>query len=174
MHEQRFKGRILNENETEPKSRSQKKREAQELQVLGEKLVALSKEELKQLELTEKLHTAILEAKNLTRHEARRRQLQHIGALMRKIDPEPIRAAVESAASRQYLQARKHKRIEDLRDGLIDGKIDLQKDVLQNFPEADRQHLSRLIRNACKELATNKPPKSARVIFRYLRDLSST
>jgi len=164
----------LDQNEIEPKSRSQKKREAQEVQVLGEKLVSLSKEELKVLDLPEKLHTAVLDAKNLTRHEALRRQLQHIGALMRGVDPEPIRTALESSSSRQYLQARKHKQIEDLRDGLISGKIDLQKDVLQDFPAADRQHLSQLLRNARKELEMNKPPKSARIIFRYLRDFSST
>ncbi len=162
----------MDQNETELKSKTQKKREAQELQILGEKLVSLTKEALKELELTEKLHSAILEAKNITRHEALRRQMQHIGALMRKVDPEPIRTAIDTSSLKQYRKAQEHKRVEDLRDGLISGKNDLQKDVLDSFPEADRQHLSQLIRNARKEVKIKKPPKSARLLFRYLRDLS--
>lgn len=164
----------MNPNDTEPKSRTQKKREAQELQTLGEKLVSLSQAELKELNLPEALHSAILDTINLNRREAHRRQLQHIGALMRKIDPEPIRIAIESSASRQYHKTREHKRIEGLRDDLINGKINLQQDVLTDFPKANRQQLSQLIRNARKEAEKNKPPKSAKALFRYLRDLDST
>ncbi|MBU2648921.1 DUF615 domain-containing protein [bacterium] len=162
----------MDQNDTEPKSRSQKKRDAQALQALGEKLVSLSKEELKDLGLPDKLQKAVLEARILKPREALRRQMQHIGALMRSIDPEPIRAAIESSATRQYLKAREHKKIEDLRDGLIAGTIDLQRDLLEDYPEADRRHISQLIRNAHKEAENNKPPKSARALFRYLRDLS--
>ena len=165
---------MLNQDDTEPKSRTQKKREAQELQALGEKLVTLSKEELKELNLPEELHTAILDVINMNRREAHRRQMQHIGALMRKVDSESIRTAIDSSASRQYQKDREHKRLEDLRDGLIAGNIDLQQGVLTDFPKANRQHLSQLIRNARKEVEKNKPPKSARVLFRYLRDLGST
>ncbi|MBT4087539.1 MAG: DUF615 domain-containing protein [Deltaproteobacteria bacterium] len=164
----------MDQKEIELKSRTQKKREAEELQKLGEKLVSLSKEKLKDLDLPENLQSAVLEAKNINRHEAFRRQMQHIGALMRKTDPEPIRAAIDSSSLKQYKKAQELKRIEDLRDGLIAGKNDLQRDVLDSFPEADRRHLSQLIRNARKEAEINKPPKSARVLFRYLRDLSST
>ncbi len=89
------------EQTDEPKSRTRKKKEAQELQLLGEKLVSLSEAALKELNLPQRLQTAILDAKNMKRREAWRRQLQHIGALMRKTDPEPIKAAVESASSRQ-------------------------------------------------------------------------
>ncbi len=49
--------------------------------------------------------------------------------------------------------------------------MDLQTDVMQVFPKIDRGHLSQLIRNARKEAELNKPPKSARALFRFLRDL---
>ena len=159
------------DNTADPKSRTQKKKDAHELQLLGEKLVSLSEEELKELNLPQKLQTAILDSKTLNRREALRRQLQHIGALMRKIDPEPIKTAVESSSSRQYQKAQEHKRIEILRDGLISGEMDLQTDVMQDFPNIDRQHLSQLIRNARKEAELKKSPKSARILFRFLRDL---
>ncbi len=162
----------MSEQTDGPKSRTQKKKEAQELQLLGEKLVTLSEEALKELNLPQKLQTAILDAKTLmNRREAMRRQLQHIGALMRKIDPEPIKAAVESSSLRQYQQAQEHKQIEKLRDGLISGEKDLQTEVMQDFPNIDRRHLSQLIRNARKEAELNKPPKSARALFRFLRNL---
>ncbi|TPC95485.1 DUF615 domain-containing protein, partial [Escherichia coli] len=38
--------------------------------------------------------------------------------------------------------------------------------------DADRQQLRTLIRNAKKEKEGNKPPKSARQIFQYLRELA--
>ncbi len=45
-------------------------------------------------------------------------------------------------------------------------------EVIELYPTADRQQLRSLIRNAQKEKATNKPPKSARQIFQYLRELA--
>ncbi len=171
---QRQKDAHLNQDNAEPKSRTQKKREAQELQAWGEKLVLFSEEQLKKLDLPEKLHTAIQDAKIISRREAQRRQMQLIGKLIRKVDPEPIRDAIESSEIRHFRKVGEHKRIEDLRDGLINGKKDIQKDVLKDFPEADRRHLSQLIRNARKEAELNKPPKSSRVLFRYLRDLFTT
>lgn len=157
----------------ELKSRTQKKREAKDLQTWGEKLVSFSEEQLNGLNLHEKLHSAVLEAKKLTRHEARRRQMQLIGALMRKVDPEPIKDAIMASEAHHTRKVSEQKRIEDLRNGLIDGSREIQRDVLAYFPEADRQYMSQLIRNARKETKLNKPPKSSRVLFRYLRDLIS-
>ena len=72
----------------EPKpSKTLRKREMQELQELGERLVALPDAELARLEaLPETLRGAVAEARRITRHEARRRQMQYIGRLMRAID----------------------------------------------------------------------------------------
>ena len=162
-----------NENEREEKSRTQKKIEAQDLQKLGTKLVSLSKEQLKALKLPEKLYTAVIAAKTISHNEALRRQMQYIGGLMRTVDPEPIQAVIDAEAAGHVLGARKHRRIEDLRDGLISGKKDLEEDVIKPYPDADRRHLSQLIRNARKELAADKPVKSAKVLFRYLRELSA-
>lgn len=158
----------------EPKSRTRKKKEAQELQEWGEKMLTLSDKILAGLDLPEKLLVAVREAKTLKRREAFRRQMQHIGALMRKVDPEPIRAAVESSEANRARKVSDHKRIEDLRDGLISGTKELEQDIMKIYPDADRRHLSQLIRNARKEVKLDKPPKSARVLFRCLRDLSGS
>ena len=78
----------------EKPSKSAKKRAMTELQALGEALVALSVDQLKKIDLPEDLRDAVRDAQRFTPREARRRQLQYIGKLMRAIDPEPIRAAL--------------------------------------------------------------------------------
>ncbi|MBU2512210.1 DUF615 domain-containing protein [bacterium] len=161
----------MERDEDEEKSRTQKKREAEALQTLGKQLVSLSEDQIKALELPEKLEGAVIEAKRIKKHEALRRQMQYIGGLMRSVDPEPIQAVIDDIATGRAQEASKHKLIEDLRDGLISGKKGLEEDVLRNYPEMDRQHLSQLIRNARKEKETGKPPKSARILFRKLREI---
>ena len=75
-------------------SKSARKRAMHELQALGEELCAIDPARLAELALPESLAEAIGDARRITAHEARRRQLQFIGRLMRDIDPEPIRAAL--------------------------------------------------------------------------------
>jgi ribosome-associated protein len=79
-------------------SKTQLKQQMHELQQLGQALTALPADRLKPLQLPEQLREAIDEFKRTRSHEGRRRQLQFIGKLMRKVDAEPLRAAV--AASR--------------------------------------------------------------------------
>jgi ribosome-associated protein len=45
--------------------------------------------------------------------------------------------------------------------------------VLTRYPGADRQHLRQLIAAAIKERDADKPPASARKLFRYLRELAA-
>ena len=80
--------------DTEYKSRTQKKNEDRALQRLGEQLVDLPLGHLEAMELPEELLTAIEFARKIKSHGARRRQIQHIGALMRHIDPKPIETAL--------------------------------------------------------------------------------
>lgn len=81
--------------ETEPPSKSQRKREAHQLQELGVKLTNFSEPQLRQLPVPDKIVNAITEYNRLpNRHGARRRQLQFIGKLMRDCDYEPLNDAV--------------------------------------------------------------------------------
>jgi len=65
-------------------------------------------------------------------------------------------------------------KLEALRDRLVEEGDDAISEVLNLYPEADRQQLRVLIRNAQKEKAANKPPKSYRQIFSYLRELAES
>jgi len=75
-------------------SKSARKREYLALQKLGEELLTLRESELVDIELDEGLLEAVLEARQIRSHGALRRQKQYIGKLMRRIDPEPLRAAL--------------------------------------------------------------------------------
>ena len=79
----------------ERKSKSQVKREMLALQSLGEKLVGLSPNQIDKIKMLQYLREAVLFAQTPKRGEALRRQLQHIGALMRDANPAPIQKALE-------------------------------------------------------------------------------
>ena len=73
-------------------SKTKKKQEMHELQELGAALVELSAAHLGRMTLPEELARAVREARRIRSHEAKRRQVQFIGRLMRGLDAEPIRA----------------------------------------------------------------------------------
>ena len=151
-------------------SKSSRKREMHALQALGEALVALSSDQLARVPISDRLLEAVRDAKRFTKHEARRRQMQFIGKLMRDIDPEPIRAQLEIFSGVSKAEIARQHRLERLRDGLLDDEQRVGE-ILALWPNADLQHLRTLRRNALKERELGKPPRAYREIFRLLRDL---
>ena len=151
-------------------SKSEIKRDAEALKKLGEKLVELTKAKLDKIPLED----ALLEAVNLAQRlqkEARRRQLQYIGKLLRGMDVEPIQAALEKLENKhQQQQAMLHK-LELLRDTLVAKGDDALTNFLTDYPHVDRQHLRNLIRTESKEKEQNKPAKAYREIFQYLKEI---
>jgi len=156
-----------------PPSRTQIKKQMTALQDLGAELVLLNADQLAEMALPETLHEAVTAAQRITRFEARRRQLQYIGRLMRHIDPEPIRARLErwSATSREHT-ARLH-RIERWRERLLTEGAALA-DFAREYPRADIQRLRTLARNAQRERERNEPPRSYRALFKLLRETLET
>ena len=151
-------------------SKSEIKRDAEALKKLGEKLVELTKAKLDKIPLED----ALLEAVNLAQRlqkEARRRQLQYIGKLLRSIDAEPIREALEKIENKHNQQQAMLHKLEILRDELVaKGDVALT-DLLNEHPSADRQQLRNLIRAAQKEKEQNKPSKAYREIYQILKTL---
>ncbi len=151
-------------------SKSQLKRDMTALQELGEELVALSRERLAKIDMPERLRDAVLDAQRITKHEARRRQMQFIGKLMRDVDAAPIREALDelkgvSAAA----NARQH-HLEKLRTRLMEDEAAFGE-LARDFPAADIQHLRQLRRNALREAQQGRPPRAYRELFRELREL---
>jgi len=156
------------------KSKSQMKREMIELQEMGERLAAMPAEKIKAMDIPQAIREAALFAQTLTKHEAKRRHMQFLGKLMRaeaeNIDA--LRQAIDSVDQRKRAADDRFHKLELWRDRLIDGDDDLVEDIVAEFPQADRQRLRTLARNAAGERAANKPPKSARALFKYLREVS--
>ena len=150
-------------------SRTRKKQQVEELQKLGEALVELAPAQVDALELPALLLAAVREAQRITSHGARRRQMQYIGKLMRKVDAEPIRAALAAVAGQSAQARARQKRLEAWRERLIDDDLALTA-FASEHPGADLQALRTLIRNARKEIAGAKPPRAQRELFRLIRE----
>jgi len=157
--------------EAEFVSRTKKKQEVEELQRLGAALIELPPSQLDALALPAILVTAVREAQRITSHGALRRQVQFIGKVMRKIDPEPLRAALAEIAGSSAVARARHLRLEQWRERLIADDAALTAFAGER-PGADLQALRALIRNARKEIAEDKPPRAQRELFRVLRDFS--
>lgn len=154
-------------------SKSEIKRDAEELKRLGAELVELGKNSLDKIPLDERLRNEIELAQRIKK-EGRRRQLQLIGKILRSIDVEPIRQALDKLKNRHNQQVALFHKLEAMRDRLIEQGDEAMSEVIALYPQADRQQLRSMIRNAQKEKAGNKPPKSSRQIFQYLRELAES
>ncbi len=150
-------------------SKSQKKRESTALQDLGVELVKLSKDRLSKMDLPERLYQELLEAQRLTANGAIRRQMQFIGKLMRDVEVEPIMEQLSVIRGESSAAKAEFHLLERWRERLLedDGAL---TEWLAGHPDADIQQMRQLIRNARKEAAESKPPKSSRQLFRLLRD----
>jgi len=151
-------------------SKSQRKRDMHALQDLGRELTELRPDQLAKLELPEDLLEAIAEFRRLRSHEARRRQLQLIGKLMRVLDAASVREAIDRATGDSKAAVAAMHRAERLREQLIEDDAALTE-FIQEFPAADIQVLRQLIRSARRERDAAKPPKSSREIYRLVHAL---
>jgi len=152
-------------------SRTKKKQRVEELQELGAALVELAPAQIDAMGLPAPLLAAVREAQRISSHEARRRQVQYIGKIMRKVDPEPVRAALAAVAGRSALARAQQRQLENWRARLL-GDDQALTAFASEHPGADLQELRTLIRNARKEIAESKPPRAQRELFRVLRDFS--
>ena len=155
-------------------SRAQKRKVAEDVQKLGERLLDLTKERIKELELPEDLEEAVLFAKTINSRAALKRQKQFIGKLMRKIDPEPIEAFFKKIDDTQKAVARSFHRLEKWRDRLVSGDKKVMGEILGKYPDCDADLLRSLTEKAQQEKETGKPPRAARKLFKILRQLVET
>ncbi len=157
------------DDQDESTSKTRRKKDMLALQDLGVQLVGLNEQQLQDMQLPESLLDAVQEARRLTKHEARRRQMQYIGRLMRDIDAAPIRERLEQWRGQGREHTAQLHAIERWRDELLAADPALAR-FLDEHPAADSQKLRSLIRNARREQAAALPPKSYRELFRVLRE----
>lgn len=153
----------------EIRSKTRIKQDMHALQKLGAALVGLSAAHLGHMTLPEELARAVHDARRFRSHEARRRQVQLIGKLMRNLDPEPIRAQLAAVEGGSAQERARHQRLEHWRARLMedDGAL---TEFASAHRVADLQNLRALLRNARKEQKDGKPPRAYRELFRVLRE----
>ncbi len=154
-----------------PISKTKLKAEADAQQELGVRLSDLPKDKLLKLNLPEALLTAVLDTKKITANGAIRRHRQYLGRLMREIDTAPILEQLSRWDGKHTAENAYFHGLERWRDRMI-ADSNVLSEFIALYPNTDIQQLRTLIRNAQKELAANKPPKSSREIFKLLREVT--
>ena len=154
-------------------SKTRRKAEMHDLQSLGETLVQLSAARLSELGLPERLADAVEQARGIRKHEARRRQMQYIGRLMRDVDPEPIRARLAQWGAAPAAEKARLAAVERWRERLLVDSAALDH-LCAAAPHADRARLSALVMRAKGERARAVSPHAYRELFRVLNTLLST
>lgn len=169
-----MRGRDEETGEFLDKSRKQKRGEALEVLALGEKLVSLTPAQLARLPIPEDLLPHIAECKRITAHIAHKRQLAFLAKHMRREEDETleaIRDALDANSETSRREVAMMHRVEDWRERLLDDGDKALAALLDEYPQADRQQLRTLVRNAQAEKAKNKPPRAYREIYQVLRGL---
>jgi ribosome-associated protein len=152
-------------------SKSQRRREALELKSLASELIRLSPSRLGRVPLDDAVRSAVVEARQINSNVARKRQLQYVAKLLRRIDPEPIVRTLEAfEGEARQLTGRQH-RAEAWRDFLLESGDQAVAVLMRQRNDTDTQALRQLIRNAHREAARGKPPASGRALFRALREM---
>jgi len=157
-------GRVIRPNKT------QLKREAELLLELGRRLAELDTATLRSLELEDELLHALLNAKEIKSHTAKKRQFKLIGKHLRGTDTEALQQLIENRDLQHQKGVNEFHHIEKWRDRLIADPSSVGE-LMQQYPQIDRQRLNQLVRSAAKEATMEKPPKSARQLFKYLREI---
>lgn len=153
-------------------SKSQRKRELQQLLQLTENALSLSDEKLAKTGINEKALEALREARKMRASGARNRQLKYISKLIRNEDVSVIEHYLEEAEQSHIKEKHFFHQLEKWRDRLVDEGDGALAEFLVEYPAADRQQLRTLMRTAQKEKQQEKSPAASRKIFKYLRELA--
>lgn len=152
-------------------SKSQLKRDMLALQVLGKELAELPKEAFRKLPLPEALLDALTDVRKITNHEGRRRQMQFVGKVMRRLTEEEVdalRKTLDVIRGLSRAETVKLHTFERWRDQLI-ASDDALTEFLKRYPDVDVQVGRNLIRNARREAEKKSTPKYYRELFQWVK-----
>lgn len=153
-------------------NKTQIKKDIADIAALAEELTHLTETQLSDMQMPDKIEHAIIQAKKMpSTKPARKRQLKFITGQLRDIELDNILEKINRLKSKSAHGVREHHQAEQWRDKLVNNEDDALTELLNQFPNADRQHLRQLQRNAQKEAKEEKSPKSSRLLYKYLKDL---
>jgi len=151
-------------------NKTQLKRKMKAFHDLGRELVELPANKYESISLSERMLKAVNDAKKLKKSSLQR-QLRYISGIMSEEETETIQKQLKQLAIPKQEEVSAFHEVETWRDRLLEGDNDLMNELVSQFLNCDRQYLRQLIRNSNKENQQNKPPKSSRLLFKYLREL---
>ena len=151
-------------------NKTELKREIKVLNQLAKELIALPESSLKKVPLTDNMRLAIRDGQRFSRG-ALQRQLRRIVKLMEFEDIDAIKMEILRLKQPSKQQTAELHQLEQWRDRLIAGDDKLLTELIDQYPVIERQHIRQLVRNAGQEQKKNKPPKSARLLFKYLSEI---
>ena len=139
-------------------SKTDLKKHSDHLQALGESLLSLRSDLMARLreqheDISDKLIEALGDAKRITNFEGKRRQMQFIGKLMRKLGEDDIAAMRDALQEQHSGHGRETAALhlaEQWRDRLVQDDAALS-DWMAQHPDTDSQQLRALVRQARKD-----------------------
>ena len=138
---------------------------------LAENLAKLPPAKLEAFQLPEKIHEAIIQAGSLPQTGARKRLLKYLAGQFHKMDVMLIQEQLARLQNQSIHSAREHHLIEKWRQRLIQEGDQALRDLIAEKNAVDTQKIRQLLRNIKKESEKNQPPKSSRLLYRYLKSL---
>jgi ribosome-associated protein len=157
-------------------SKSQRKRDADAIRELGQRLAELGPSELATVPLPDDVITAIQQLHKLKANGARKRQIGFLAKRLRNAETSPIEAALEKIRQKARANTLNHHLVEQWRDRLLgefpdESASDALTQFLHAHSTADRQQLRQLQRQALKERTMQKPPAASRQLFKTVRGI---
>lgn len=151
-------------------SKSQRKRDANELLDLAKKLISMPGSRLKRMPIDDDLRREIDFARSIRAHGARKRQLMTVGKMLRRLDTEELMDAVNDVGQKNRQENARFHHIEAWRDRLMEGNNEALSKLIELSPAINAQTMRQLIRNANKEAKLGKPLSASRKLFKLLRE----
>ena len=143
-------------------SKSQRKRDCDAQQKIGDRLLKLPPDQLAMIDLPDELEDALKEAHRIRSNSALKRQRQYLGKIMRSCDSSKIEQQLNAVLHRNDTNTARFKKLEKWRDRLIENDKQVLSEIISELPDLDRHHVHNLVRQASREASADKPPAASR------------
>lgn len=155
-------------------NKTQIKKQIATVFAMAEELCELAPNHIAEFQFPDIVEKALIDAGKMGKNAARKRLLKYATAQLRLLDTDAVQERLARMKNQSAHGVREHHQAERWRDLLLSDKSSQHlTDLIDEFPEADAQHIRQLLRNAQKEATQGNPPKSARLLYRYLKTLIS-
>ena len=152
-------------------SKTEQKKAVQRMAALGEQLAELSPKQIQNLPVEERLIDALLDAQTITSHEARRRQFQRVGKLLRNEDESVILSYLTPQQG-----AKKTAQLQRWVDRIIKDGDPIINEFVKTYNAAERhtirQHVLRIHRDMSKQVGEAELAESKLKLFNYVQQVA--